>query len=162
MEQVDYEEFREGNWVKVAVPMMGRAALGSPMISMLIVQRNDRTGKYRLANKRGILAKMVDVQQMFKQAELRVPDACEVMEAYNSQSLKKMSLRALAGAECRWGGQGRQNCKCRHGCQPVAKGNKHGCKYLLVLQQTGKLCKPTSTRGLIKAKLVDICVSMKS
>ena len=126
MEQVDYEEFREGDWVKVAVPRMHRAALGSPMISMLIVQQNDRTGKYRLANKRGVLAKMVDVQQMFKRAELRVPDAREVMEAYNSQSLKKISLRA--SAECPWGGQGRQNCKCRLGCQTVAKGTKRGCK----------------------------------
>ena len=131
MERVDYQEFREDDWVKVAVPRMDRAALGSPMISMLIVQRNDRTGMYRLANKRGILAKMVDVQQMLKRAELRVPDACEVMEAYNSQSLKKMSLRALAKAECPWGGQGRHNkqtikqqiicwsntCSCERACQ---------------------------------------------
>ena len=128
MERVDYQEFREGDWVKVAVPRMDRAALGSPMISMLIVQRNDRTGMYRLANKRGILAKMVDVQQMLKRAELRVPDAREVMEAYNSESLKKMSLRALAKAECPWGGQGRHNCNCRNGCLPVAKSKKNGCK----------------------------------
>ena len=111
MERVDYQEFREGDWVKVMVPRMDRAALGCPMISMLIVQRNDRTGMYRLANKIGILAKMVDVQQMWKRAEL-----------------KKMSLRALAKAECPWGGQGRHNCKCKTGCQPVAKNNKHGCK----------------------------------
>ena len=82
--------------MKVRVPKGDRSSVGPCLLTLLVVQRNDGTGMYRLATQDGILNVMVDSPQIFKKSQREGAGGAAVMEAWAQGSLKKLPLRSLS------------------------------------------------------------------
>ena len=117
-------EYGVGDWVKVRVPKGDRSSVGPCLLTMLVVQRNDGTGMYRLATQDGILNVMVDSPQIYKKSQSEGAGGAAVMEAWTQGIMKKLPLRSLCKKADPFGGQGKNKCGCKKGC----KGGRCACR----------------------------------